>query len=296
VSIQIVAEYVFMVYDTSILIYSHTDGREKLLQEIEPGSLNEIGSQNKFKYTRCAVNPIGDNSEIVLLAQNEKTGTKTTQTTMIVLREKDAQEQIKELVGKGKIQEAHDIFVRRTAAKNTENFSRIKKEFDLNAGWQMLNLGHPEKMLSFFKNSDVDPRELIILFDDLQKDLRPALSLHIEVNHISKMRGLHQTYSSYQLNYPYSNEEFDAQSKLLKAKEQLRNLFQHLNQRYLKELRKDEEKVAEFMYSIYCVQQAIKREPAPLLKEIVPFVQTALIRLYIEDDVEGSKKIQEFFN
>jgi len=32
------------------------------------------------------------------------------------------------------------------------------------------------------------------------------------------------------------------------------------------------------------------------LKEIVPLVQTALIRLYLEDDRGGREKIFEFFN
>jgi len=32
----------------------------------------------------------------------------------------------------------------------------------------MLNIGQPEKMNRHFKLSDVDPRELIFLFDELQ--------------------------------------------------------------------------------------------------------------------------------
>ena len=43
----------------------------------------------------------------------------------------------------------------------------------------MINTGKPEQTLQFFKMTDVDPRELIILFDDLTKDLRPALNDHI---------------------------------------------------------------------------------------------------------------------
>ena len=43
----------------------------------------------------------------------------------------------------------------------------------------MLNNGQPEQVLNFLKMSDIDPRELIILFDDIQKDLRPALNDHI---------------------------------------------------------------------------------------------------------------------
>jgi len=49
----------------------------------------------------------------------------------------------------------------------------------------MLNTGRPEQVLQFFKMSDVDPRELIVLFEDLTKDLRPQLN-----DHIGDLRGL----------------------------------------------------------------------------------------------------------
>ena len=69
-----------------------------------------------------------------------------------------------------------------------------------------------------------------------------------------------------------------------------------MNQKYLSELRKDEDKLAEFMQSEYRLNEnVIKTEEAKPLREIVALVQTALIRLYIEDDVNGRQKIYEFF-
>ena len=52
------------------------------------------------------------------------------------------------------------------------------------------------------------------------------------------------------------------------------------------------------MYSTYALNEnAIKKEEKKMLRDIVPFVQTALIRLYIEDEEEeGRKKIFDFFN
>jgi len=74
-------------------------------------------------------------------------------------------------------------------------------------------------------------------------------------------------------------------------------LFAYLNTGYLKELRKDEEKAADFMYSEYTQNfNAIRKDKQVLLKDIVPFVQTALVRLYIEDEERGSQKILEFFS
>ena len=51
------------------------------------------------------------------------------------------------------------------------------------------------------------------------------------------------------------------------------------------------------MYSTYALNEnVIKKEERKLLKEIVPFVQTALIRLYIEEGDEGRDKIYDFFS
>ena len=134
-------------------------------------------SQNRFRYVKGAVNISGEN-EVVLLAANTKDSKNAMSSQVLVLREKDPQEQINELLGKGQINEAQAVFAQKSV-KNAENFQKNKKEFYLNAGWQMLNTGHPEQVLQFFKMSDVDPRELIVLFEDLSKDLRPALNSHI---------------------------------------------------------------------------------------------------------------------
>ena len=70
-------------------------------------------------------------------------------------------------------------------------------------------------------------------------------------------------------------------------------MFHHLNQKYLSELRKDEDKLAEFMQSEYRLNEnVIKTEEAKPLREIVALVQTALIRLYIEDDVKDEIYLQ----
>ena len=45
----------------------------------------------------------------------------------------------------------------------------------------MLNTGQPDNILNFFKMSDVDPRELIMLFKDLYEELRSSLSEHCKL-------------------------------------------------------------------------------------------------------------------
>ena len=133
----------------------------------------------------------------------------------------------------------------------------------------MLNTGHPEHVLQFFKKSDVDPRELIMLFDDLSKDLRPALNDHISaMSGLTKLEWMYKTIRTNGSQGP----DFDDTAKLQKAKDALKGLFHHLNQKYLSELRKDEDKQAEFMYSNYALNQNVIKKDRKMLKEIVPFV------------------------
>jgi len=53
--------------------------------------------------------------------------------------------------------------------------------------------------------------------------------------------------------------------------------------KYLSELKRDEDKYAEFMYSdMYTLNEnCIKQDEKKLLRDIVPLVQTALIHMYI---------------
>ena len=292
VAAHVLSAYVVVVYKTQIFIYK-PDGR--LLQEIEARLLN-TNQAYKFEYCKSVVNPVGENNEIVIVAENTnaKSGGKTTQTQMIVLREVDAKLQIDNLLGLGRIEEANEVFNLKNASKNTENFNRNRKQFNLNAGWQMINIGQPEHMNRHFRLSDVDPRELIFLFDELLQALRPALNDHIQPNHIQQTTTLAKAYRQVQMT---SQTDFQPQMKLRSAKEQIVKLFEYLNTGYLKELRKDEEKSAEFMYSEYTQNfNAIKKDKPVLLKEIVPFVQTALVRLYVEDEDRGAQKVLDFFS
>ena len=59
----------------------------------------------------------------------------------------------------------------------------------------MLNIGEPKKMNKHFKMSDVDPRELIFLFDELQQALRPALNDHTNTSQVQKTTTLKKFYS-----------------------------------------------------------------------------------------------------
>ena len=103
-----------------------------------------------------------DNTEVVLLANNTKDSKNSVQTEVHVMREVNIDEQIDGLLFAGQIKEARDIFINRQ--KNMDKYIEKLKQFNLDAGWQMLNTGHPGQIKQYFKQTDVDPRELILLF------------------------------------------------------------------------------------------------------------------------------------
>ena len=175
VSINLVAEYVIAVFEYNVVIYKQSG---EFLQDIPSMKLNNPNVNdvnNKFKYLKASINP--HENEIILLAGNTKDSKNVEHTRVYVLREKDVQEQINFLLGMGLIDEAHSVFLTKQT-KNTTNFNKKNKEFCLNAGWQMLNTGKPENILRFFRQTDVDPRELIMLFKDLMEILRGAMHDH----------------------------------------------------------------------------------------------------------------------
>ena len=124
-----------------------------------------------------------------------------------------------------RIKDAIEVFNTRSA-KNTENYFRLKKKFDLDAGWQLLLSGEPEQAKNYLRNSDVDPRELILMIDDLRDALRPAINSHMRKKEGSQVppKNLEQRY-----NVIRHKPGFNAQSKAMEARKTIREILEHLN-------------------------------------------------------------------
>ena len=66
--------------------------------------------------------------------------------------------------------------------KGGDQFKEKKKKFSLNAGWVLLtNSVDYEQVLSNFKLTDMDPREIILLFNEKYIDAG-SLPTHIKSN------------------------------------------------------------------------------------------------------------------
>lgn len=75
----------------------------------------------------------------------------------------------------------------------------------------------------------------------------------------------------------------------------MRGLLEIINAQYIAQLRKDPNKQAEFIHSKYSLMDGILNvDEKFLLKDILSIVQTALMKMYIEADMQ--EKIIEFFN
>jgi hypothetical protein len=84
-----------------------------------------------------------------------------------MLREKPYEDQIQYLMGMCRIREAREIFNTRLN-KATDLYGERVKRFNMDAAWQVLKLKQDyNEVVNLFQNTDVDPRELILLFKDL---------------------------------------------------------------------------------------------------------------------------------
>lgn len=136
------------------------------------------------------------------------------------------------------------------------------------------------EVVNLFQNTDIDPRELILLFKDLYETS----------NSLKKMvQGVQTTFlRSYLQQYFMNNQgtpEIEKRHK--EAKDAIRGLLEVLNAKYVAELRKDPNKEAEFTKSAFSDIAPKIREDKYKLKDILGLVQMAIIKMYIEADKDG---------
>lgn len=138
------------------------------------------------------------------------------------------------------------------------------KQFNLDAGWQLLTQRTDYKqVVGYFKMTDVDPRELILLFKELYQTCPMIKSMvnnvpeHFLINHLQNQQ-------------IKNGSSFKIDDKHREAKEHIRSLLEILNAKYAGELRKDPHKEAEFLVSDYStLSTTIKRDQPAKLRDLL---------------------------
>lgn len=164
------------------------------------------------------------------------------QTQVVLLSELPIDKQIRLLMDQRRIEEARVILNTRVS-KSSQDYARKLRQFNLDAGWQLLkNCKFQTACQEHFNLTNVDPRELILLFRDLY-DTSENTSLKRMVI------GVPNTFLRTLILQQHNTNSNKIESDHREAKEQIRILLKGLNDKYVSELRNDPNKEAEFMTS-----------------------------------------------
>ena len=147
--------YVIFVYESSAAVYNASTG-DKLEERVTV--------DKQFKFRQACVNYKG--SEVFLIAQNNSSGKNIVQSEVHQMLEIPPEDQIEFLLGTGRIKEAKDLFL--IKENKGANFQARLKQFNIDAGWvYLLQALDFNEVINNFKQTDIDPREIILLFKDL---------------------------------------------------------------------------------------------------------------------------------
>ena len=147
--------YVIVVFETCIAIFNSQSG----------DFLEEKGVLDRFKYKAACLNHT--TGDVLLVAHNNSKANNTVQTKICQLSEIPAQDQIDYLLSSCRIQEARDIFNLKEN-KGDGDFTAKTNQFDLDIGWiRLTKMMDFPGMLNDFKRTDLDPREMVLLYKNL---------------------------------------------------------------------------------------------------------------------------------
>ena len=136
--------------------------------------------------------------------------------------------------------------------------------------------------LNDFKSTDLDPRELILLYKSLLASNPDVLKRHFTTAEFGY--DLKKIIDQYKLenNRPNVNTE----QEILKSKKVVAAILEHKNQKFTSELNKNANKTIKFQYSKFSpFSHLIKPDRSGagvLLKDVTAFLQTNLIKIYVE--------------
>mmetsp|Transcript_16316 Transcript_16316/g.27575 ORF Transcript_16316/g.27575 Transcript_16316/m.27575 type:complete len:442 (-) Transcript_16316:888-2213(-) len=228
----------------------------------------------------------------MLIASSTSYAKNVAQSKIFQLREIPAQDQIDYLLSQSRLEEAIDIFNLKVK-KGGGDFSMRQNKFFLDLGWIRLT-----KKLDFFgmlkefKSTDVDPRELILMFKNLLVSKPETLQKHFTRTQFNF--DVSKIIEDFKLNN--NRNEIRTEPKVGECKRVVAQILEHKNQKFISEIKLKPQETMKFLYSKYSpFSSFIKVErKGVLLREVLCFVQTNLIKLYAEQN--DQQAIYTFFN
>jgi len=173
------------------------------------------------------------------VSHNNSTAKNIVNTKIYQLQEIPAQDQIDYLLMSCRISEANDIFMLK-GNKGGGDFTQKTNQFILDVGWIRLT-----KMMDFnavvndFKKTDLDPRELILLYKNFLVFNLDTVKKHFtRTEFIFDLRNIIEDYKRDNNKNNINTDEYIAKSKKCVAL-----ILEHKNKQFTSELKKKQTKI-----------------------------------------------------
>lgn len=138
-----------------------------------------------------------------------------------------------------------------------------------------------KESLNDFKNTKLDPRELILFYRSILGNNDTLLKKHY--TDLDKRYDLQKVIEHFKMDH--NRQDINTISKLEESKLTVCQILEHKNKLFIPDLQKDKNKMISFLYSNYSpFNNLIKKgdKGNVLLRDVVALIQTALIKLYVE--------------
>jgi hypothetical protein len=280
--------YVIVVFEASINIFNAQSG----------AFLEERGVLENFKYKYRAASLNHQTGDVILIAHSNSTTKNVIQTVVYQLKEIPAQDQIDYLLNSCRINEANEIFMLK-GNKGGGDFNLKSNKFFLDVGWIRLT-----KMLDFdgvlndFKNTEMDPRELILMYKNLLVHNIDSLKKHFNKTDFQfDLKNIVDNLKLEESEFIGGKRSVPTDTIISDSKKIVCQILENKNQKFTATLKNNPTRSISFLYSKFSpfsgyIKADSKVQGVPL-RDVVAFIQTNLIKLYVE---QGDKKaIYNFF-
>jgi len=183
--------------------------------------------------------------------------------------------QIKQLLANGKVSEAQKVFSHNISAMDPQ-FEIKREEFNVEAGWCLIQNLEFEKAFGFFASVNYDPKEFLALIPELlSKDIS-----YQTIKSLMDTKGIQSDKKELIMQ--------DCIKTVIRLVEEKRK---YLVEKY--DLSKDLKKQLNFVYASAPLNESFKVSEKPTLEDLLELIDNSLLKLYLEQ--KDLKIIQAFF-